>query len=203
MARKTKKQDQDLPLEESAAESEVEQDAREAKPGATDGEPAAEQDDYHARWQRAQADYKNLRRRTLADIDSAVRRATQPLLLALLTAIDHLEMALAAPTESEEARNLAIGVGMTRDELLKSLETHGVKPIPEGGEFDPELHQAMATVQSDELEPGQIAATIRTGYKWGEHVLRHAQVQVVAEEQPAAPQPAAPQNGDGDEAEQA
>jgi molecular chaperone GrpE len=177
MARKTKKADQvEPPVElEPAAESTEAGSAETA-------DPSAERDDYMARWQRAQADYKNLRRRTLTDIDSAVRRATQPLLLALLTAIDHLEMALAAPSESDDARSLAIGVGMTRDELLKSLESHGVKPIPVDGEFDPELHQAMATVQNEELEPGQIAATIRTGYSWGEHVLRHAQVQVVAAE---------------------
>ncbi len=177
MARKTKKTDQvEPPVElEPAAESTEAGSAETA-------DPSAERDDYMARWQRAQADYKNLRRRTLTDIDSAVRRATQPLLLALLTAIDHLEMALAAPSESEDARSLAIGVGMTRDELLKSLESHGVKPIPVDGEFDPELHQAMATVQNEVLEPGQIAATIRTGYSWGEHVLRHAQVQVVAAE---------------------
>jgi molecular chaperone GrpE len=181
MARKTRKVQPDAP--EAELDAPVQETAPPAEAGEESSEevPVPEPDEYRARWQRAQADYKNLRRRTLSDIESAVRHATQPVLTALLSAVDHLDMALSAPCETDDARNMAIGVKMTRDEILKTLETLGVKSIPEGGAFDPDRHQAMATVPSGDLEAGQIAATVRTGYTWGECVLRHTQVHVVAE----------------------
>jgi len=138
----------------------------------------AQRDEYLARWQRAQADFQNLRRRSSEDVESAVRRTMMPLLDGLLIVMDHLDMALSAPVESEEAKNLAIGVRMTRDQFLRSLNTEGVEAIEETGEFDPTLHEAVATVDSPGAEPGSIVETVRRGYRWRGQVLRHAHVKV-------------------------
>jgi molecular chaperone GrpE len=140
-----------------------------------------ERDEYLASWQRAQADYQNLRRRMAQDIEAATRRAKQPLLSDVLLVLDQLEMALAVPAEHEDARNLRIGVELTRGELLRALENEGVRPVPEGGAFDPAVHQALRTVAAPEAEPGSIVKTVRRGYTWGDQVLRFAQVEVAGD----------------------
>ena len=140
----------------------------------------AERDEYLANFQRAKADYQNLRRRILEDIDAAVLRETTGLMHEMLTVLDYLDMALASPCESEDSKNLQVGVRMTRGQLWQSLERQGVKPIPTEGIFDPAVHQAMATVEREDVEPGAIVEVVRGGFQKGDHVLRHAQVKVAA-----------------------
>jgi len=137
-----------------------------------------QRDDYVARWQRATADYKNLRRRTGEDIEAAVRRAMTPLLENLLLVLDHLDMALTTPVESDDAKALAVGVRLTRDQFLKGLQGEGVEAIPDEGPFDPDLHEAVATVETDEVEPGTVIETVRRGFTWRGIVLRHSHVKV-------------------------
>lgn len=139
---------------------------------------AAERDDYMARWQRAAADYQNLKRRSAAEVEGAVRRSLEGLLNGLLLVVDHLELALASQVESADARALAEGVRLTRDQLLGTLRQEGVEPIAEGGTFDAHLHQAVATLERADLEPGQVVDTLRRGYTWRGQVLRAAQVRV-------------------------
>ena len=141
-------------------------------------ELARQRDQYLEMWQRANADYQNLRRRGLADMEVAARRAKESLLHDLLLVLDYLEMALATDVKSDEAKNLAVGVRMTRDQLLGVLDREGVRPVPDGGAFDPRVHQAVSTIESEDVEPGQVVATVRRGYVLGEHPLRHAHVQV-------------------------
>ncbi len=147
-------------------------------------------DEYLELWKRAQADYKNLRRRGQADLEAGIRRNMQPLLDSLLLVLDHLDMALTAPTPTEETRNFAIGVQMTRDQLLSALLQEQVLEITTDGEFDPELHQAVEMVTDSDSEPGNIVETVRKGYSWRGVVLRFAQVKVAASDETAEdPQP--------------
>jgi molecular chaperone GrpE len=142
---------------------------------------ARERDEYLARWQRATADYQNLRRRTASDVDAAVRRSLESLLSGMCLVIDHLELALRSPATGDEARALARGVELTLSQMLALLRQEGVEPVPSSGDFDPALHEAVATVESDELPPGRIVDTLRKGYTWRGQVLRHAHVRVARE----------------------
>jgi molecular chaperone GrpE len=137
-----------------------------------------QRDDLLARWQRAAADYKNLRRRTADDIDAAVRRATLPLLTNLLLVLDHLDLALATRVESEDARALHTGVKLTRDQFLQVLQQNEVEPIDTQGPFDPARHEAVAALEAPGREPGSILEAVRRGYTWRGQVLRHAHVVV-------------------------
>jgi len=139
---------------------------------------AAERDDYLARWQRAAADYQNLKRRSAAEVEGAVRRSLESLLSGLLLVVDHLDLALSSPLESDDARALAEGVRLTRDQLLGTLRQEGVEPTPEGGAFDTRLHEAVATLERDDMQPGQVVDTLRRGYTWRGQVLRAAHVRV-------------------------
>ncbi|MEZ5976534.1 MAG: nucleotide exchange factor GrpE [Planctomycetota bacterium] len=138
----------------------------------------AQRDEFQAQLLRAKADYQNLRRRILEDIDVAVTRETGILMQEMLTVLDYLDMALASPCESPDAKVLLTGVQMTRGQLWQGLERQGVRMIARDGEFNPALHQAMATVDTSDVPPGTIVETVRPGYQKGEQVLRHAQVKV-------------------------
>jgi molecular chaperone GrpE len=137
-----------------------------------------ERDDYLARWQRAAADYQNLKRRSASEVEAAVRRSLEGLLAGMLLVLDHLELALSSKVESEDAAALAEGVRLTRDQLLTVLRQEGVEPIGESGEFDPKLHQAVATVERGDMDPGRVVDTVRRGYTWRGQVLRAAHVRV-------------------------
>ncbi len=145
----------------------------------------AERDDYVARWQRSQADCMNMRRRSNEDLEARLRMRMQPLLEGLLLVIDNLDMALASPMETTEAKNLGMGVRMTRDQLLGALSGEDVERITTEGSFDPNLHQAIELVQDSGVEPGTVVACTRTGYTWRDVVLRSAQVNVAAEPEAA------------------
>lgn len=145
-----------------------------------------EREEYLASWQRAQADYQNLRRRGVSDLEQRLKLRLQPLLENLLLVLDHLDMALMSPTESTDAKNLAIGVEMTRKQFIDQLEAQGVEPIEVVGSFDPALHQAVSKQATDEHPAGTILKTVRRGYTWDENVLRYAQVEVAVDPAEAA-----------------
>ena len=173
MKRDRHETDADEPFEDARAE------ATEAT--ATDVDRLArERDEYLAQWQRAQADYQNLRRRHMAEIEANRRRSLQPLLESLLLVLDNLDMALSAERTSEESQNLARGIQLTRDQFVRALEQEGVRPVETEGSFDPSVHEAVASVPADQ-PPGTIVQVLRPGYTWGDTVLRPAQVHVAAE----------------------
>ena len=154
-----------------------------------------ERDEAIGNWQRALADYKNLNRRSLETINSAVRNARTELLGELLLVIDYLDMALLAECTTDEARNLHFGVSLTRDQMLGVLERFEVKPITELERFDPSIHQAVAKSEDPEREEGAIVEVKRKGYMIGDVVLRHADVHVIGVEEP----PAAEQSEDAED----
>jgi molecular chaperone GrpE len=140
-----------------------------------------ERDEYLASWKRATADYQNLRRRLQGDIDAAVALRKAGLLNDLLLVLDYLDMALATPATTAEAKNLHAGVEATRTALLGALEREGVRPLPEGGRFDPAVHACVAREDARDREAGEILATLRRGYTIEGRILRPAQVRVAGE----------------------
>lgn len=129
---------------------------------------------------RVQADYQNLRRRVSSDIDAAVARASGPLLTDLLLVLDYLDMALASPCTSDDAKNLHAGVEMTRTQLWRALEREGVTVARESGAFDAAIHQATETLETNDRPAGEIVATLRRGFLRRGAILRPAQVRVTA-----------------------
>jgi len=140
-----------------------------------------ERDEYMNNWRRAQADYQNLKRRQINDIDSAVRRAQQSVLENVLLVLDNLDMALSMQCTTDEAKNLLVGVEMTRKQIIDVLEREEVERIDVTDAFDPAVHQAIATVEvEDEAQVGQILEVQRSGWTHRGQVLRFAQVKVGA-----------------------
>lgn len=156
---------------------------------------ARERDEYLARWQRATADYQNLKRRSASEVENAVRRSLENLLSGMCLVVDHLELALRSPATGEEVRALARGVELTHGQLLALLRQEGVEQVPVGGDFDPGLHEAVATLETNELLPGRVVDTLRKGYTWRGQVLRYAHVRVARAPQDAAQAPEPDEQG--------
>ena len=157
-----------------------------------------ERDEYLGNWHRARADYQNLKRRTFDNVQGAVGRERTALLQEVLTILDFLDMALATPVQHEEATNLKTGIQMTRDQLMALLERHRVEAMEtEEGAFDHDRHQAVATLETTDVEPGQIVEVMRRGFTIAGEVLRYAQVRVAAEPEPEGEGQSDPDSGEG------
>jgi len=139
-----------------------------------------EKEENHRNWQRALADYQNLRRRLATDVEDAVRRAKKPLVTDLLLVLDYLDLALAAPASGEEAQALHAGVELTRAQLWSTLQREGVSAVRVAGAFDPAWHECVERIESDAHVPGTIVGVMRPGYAWNGAVLRPAQVRVAS-----------------------
>ena len=162
--------------------------------GATDARIAAleaENAEMKDRVLRTMAEMENLRRRTERQIAETRQYAIAAFARDMLTAGDNLARALEALPEeargAEAIRPLVEGVEMTERELQNSLEKHGVKRIEALGQrFDPNQHQAIFEVPTDEHPAGTVVQVMQTGYAIGERVLRPAMVGVAKAESKAA-----------------
>ncbi|HTB70183.1 MAG TPA: nucleotide exchange factor GrpE [Solirubrobacteraceae bacterium] len=176
------------------AESEVETPGAAPAPGEPDGDGAAElkddldelgalaakRDEYLALAQRTQADFENYRKRVARESALAQERGVCKLAKELLPAIDNLDRAVGAAANDDP---LLDGVRLVRSELSAALARCGVESFSPGGqEFDPSLHEAMASVPQPENGPasGTVVEVYQPGYRLGETIIRPARVVVAA-----------------------
>jgi molecular chaperone GrpE len=126
---------------------------------------------------RALADFDNYRRRIERDRASAARSGKRDVILSLLEVLDGFDRALNHIDDAPSS--VAQGVQAIHRNLLGVLERHGVTRFDSLGEpFDPRFHDAIGTVNSDEVESGTVADELQRGYRWGDEVLRPARVRV-------------------------
>jgi molecular chaperone GrpE len=140
---------------------------------------AEKADEYLALAQRTQADFENYRKRAARDAALAQDRGVAKLAKELLPAIDNLDRALKAA--SEEDSQLAEGIRLVHTDLLSALQRLGVEPFsPDGEQFDPQLHEAVAQQPIEGVESGFVAEVFQQGFRLGDSVLRPARVLVAA-----------------------
>ena len=128
----------------------------------------------------AHADFENIKKRLEKDKITAVNFANESFARDLLGVIDALEMALNTQIseENSEAKSLKEGVSLTIESFKAALAKHGVKmrETSVGGEFNPEIHNAMSYVESDSIASGFIAQIYQNGDMYNERILRPAMV---------------------------
>ena len=130
------------------------------------------------RYLRLLADFENFRRRMARELEGARHAGRRDALLPLLPALDTLERALAAGSTDTPFYE---GVVATHRLFIDALRELGVEPIQaEGQSFDPNQHEAVATVPADDVEPGTVTREVRRGWRFGHELLRPAQVVVAA-----------------------
>lgn len=129
---------------------------------------------------RAKAEVENIRRRTEQDIEKAHKFALEKFSGELLPVIDNLERALdLADKSNSELAGLIEGVELTLKSLLDAVRKFGMEVVADiHVPFNPELHQAMTMMESDELEPNHVMMVMQKGYTLNGRLLRPAMVAV-------------------------
>jgi molecular chaperone GrpE len=142
---------------------------------------AEKADEYLELAQRTKADFENYRKRAGRESAAAQERGIVKLALELLPAVDNLDRALAASDGSGDAETLVSGLKLVHAGVLAALARVGIEPYsPEGEQFDPQYHEAVAQQPVDGVDPGTIVEVYQRGYRLGDSVLRPASVVVAA-----------------------
>ncbi|GAC42995.1 nucleotide exchange factor GrpE [Paenibacillus popilliae] len=158
---------------EGKAAEEVQGESAELK------EAHAQAEELQQRLQRAQADFDNFRRRTVKEKEELAQYASSKLVTELLPVLDNFERALVAVQTGSEEQSFVKGVDMIFRQFMQVLEQEGVKAMNAVGEpFNPEFHQAIMQVESEEQEEGIVVEEVQKGYMLNERVLRPAMVKV-------------------------
>ncbi|MGZ7442425.1 nucleotide exchange factor GrpE [Paenibacillus sp. TH7-28] len=189
------KEEQNLETEDSRQDETVQQEqpqepvnadeaAGSAAEGGADLSPElaklqAENEDYQQRLLRAQADFDNFRRRTLKEKEELGKYASAKLITELLPVIDNFERAISSAGESADNSSYSKGVEMIFRQLEGVLKAEGLTAMEaEGTPFNPEFHQAIMQVESEEYEEGIVVEVVQKGYMLKDKVLRPAMVKV-------------------------
>ena len=125
---------------------------------------------------RVAAEYDNFRKRTVKEKEASYGNGKADAVAKILPVYDNLERALNQPTEDAAYKK---GVELTMNELVKILTGLGIEIFGNVGDsFDPNLHNAVMHIESEELEENTISAVFQKGFKLGDKVVRFAMVQV-------------------------
>lgn len=136
----------------------------------------AEIDDLLSRLQRLQADFVNYRKRSKREKAEMTTRGKVKLCSSLLPVLDNFERALKAEDKESDFYK---GVEMIYNQLLNSFENEGIEEIiAKGEEFNPEYHEAIMRVESDEFEEGTVTEVVQKGFILDDRVIRPAMVKV-------------------------
>ena len=134
----------------------------------------------HNNYVRALADFDNFRKRQREDISRQIAYTKEDLISKMLAIHDNFLRAAQAAEKDENFDALLEGVKMLIKQLDDFFAKEGVEPIDAiGQEFNPELHEALMKIESDEYESNQIIQEFEKGYTLNGKVLRPSKVQVV------------------------
>ena len=136
----------------------------------------AEIDDLLSRLQRLQADFVNYRKRSQREKAEMRSQGKIKLCASLLPVIDNFERALKAEDNIDDFYK---GVEMIYNQILKTFADQGIEEIlAEGKEFNPEYHEAIMRVESDEFDEGTVVEVVQKGFSLEDRVIRPAMVKV-------------------------
>ncbi|MCX7824482.1 MAG: nucleotide exchange factor GrpE [Verrucomicrobiae bacterium] len=163
---------------------------------------AAQMEEWKDKCLRLAADLDNYRKRVAREKVEQAKYATQHLLARLLPAIDSFEAALQhadANQNPDSIKALVEGLKMTLGQIHAVLREVGVEVVnAEGQHFDPQVHEAISHLESEEHPAGKVIQQLRKGYKLSDRLLRPATVVVSKGKPQPAPAPAeTPRPADG------
>ena len=129
---------------------------------------------------RQLAEFENFRRRTDKEKAAMFDMGAKSVIEKILPVVDNFERGLNSVPEGDSAKAFADGMNLIYKQLMGELEKIGVKPIEAKGQpFNPDFHNAVMQVASDELESGTVAEELLKGYTYHDTVVRHSMVSVV------------------------
>ncbi len=132
------------------------------------------------RVKRQMAEFDNFRKRTDKEKTAMFETGAKSVIEKILPVVDNFERGLATIPEEEKGNGFADGMQMIYKQLMTELDSLGVKPIEAvGKEFNPDFHNAVMQVESEEYESGFVAQELQKGYMYRDSVVRHSMVAVV------------------------
>lgn len=132
------------------------------------------------RVKRQMAEFENFRKRTEKEKTQMFDLGSKSIIEKILPVIDNFERGFTTVEETDKEDAFVVGMDMVYKQLMTELENAGVKPIEAlGQEFDPEFHNAVMQVESEEYESGVVAQEFQKGYMYKDTVVRHSMVAVV------------------------
>ncbi len=139
-------------------------------------------DELEDRVKRQMAEFENFRKRTEKEKASMFETGAKSVIEKILPVVDNFERGLAAVPEAEKGGAFEEGMEKIYKQLMVELEKMDVKPIPAIGEaFNPDFHNAVMQVESEEYESGVVAQELLKGYTYRDSVVRHSMVAVVGD----------------------
>ena len=139
----------------------------------------AEAAQYYDRWMRLAAEFDNYKRRSARQFAELVQSANERLVTQLLPVLDNFERALNHEGDDETLESFRKGVEMIFGQLHDVLKAEGLKSFDSVGKpFDPNIHDAIMQMESEEHESGTVMEEVQKGYTLGDKVLRHTKVVV-------------------------
>lgn len=140
---------------------------------------SAQSEEYMQRLARSQADFDNFRKRTIREKEELGKYASSKLIAELIPVIDNFGRALDTRPEGEASESFVKGVEMIYRQFDSVLQAEGLTTMETVGQpFNPEFHQAVMQVESDEHEEGIVVEELQKGYMLKDKVLRPAMVKV-------------------------
>lgn len=154
---------------------------------------AKERDEFKNMAQRVQADFENYQKRIKRDKECWEKYKDETLLKELIPAFDNLDRALKTECKSDDAKCILDGVGLSKQEIFRILDKHGIKQIKTVGQkFDPKYHEVVSAVESLEKPDGMIIEETARGFMLYDRVIRPAKVIIAMNKKKAAETQEAP-----------
>jgi len=139
----------------------------------------AKADEYLNRLKYLQADFENYQKRVEKEREELLKRGNEELIMKLLSVVDDLERAVEAGKSSSDKEVLVSGVEMVLKQFQAALAEEGLSQIEAVGKpLDPELHEAVSTVETDQCPENIIVRVLRKGYSLNGKVIRPSVVEV-------------------------
>ena len=131
------------------------------------------------RLKRSMAEFDNFRKRSEKEKATMFDMGARSVAEKLLPVVDNFERAMTATPSEGEVKAFADGIAMIYNQMTKTLEDLGVKPIDcVGKDFDPNLHNAVMHIEDENLGENIVAEELLKGYMYKDGVLRHSMVKV-------------------------
>lgn len=135
-----------------------------------------ENEKYYEHLQRTAAEFDNYKKRVMKEKEKIYSLAVGDVVTKYIAVLDNLDKAVLAETTDPKAKEGFELIHKQMQDIMKELNVEGIPTIKET--FNPELHDAVMHVESKEYGEQEIVEELRSGYKMGDRVLRHAMVKV-------------------------
>ena len=135
-----------------------------------------ENDKYYKHLQRTAAEFDNFKKRVSKEKDAIYSLAVGDTVAKFVNVLDNIDRALAVESADDKMKE---GISLIKKQMLEIMTELGCSEIPTVGEvFNPEVHDAVMHIESEEYGEQVIVEELRKGYKCGDRVIRHAMVKV-------------------------